>query len=349
MAGTQAESYATASQLVDDENRIADRLYTQSGHYLIIGTLCAIFGAGYSAYLTLVYRTNGFNSDQSWSLNLRGEPFPSGNNFFPPSVSNSVSDVNSAGGQVFFGFMVASSILTVISAYPFNFANVFVGGDVSLFPCWAPRTCWPDMNTWRAYVAPIGIMLTAFCHSLPANLFNPAQQHILIIHTGGAVLWIGIPLYVETYTLWWAKHVSIGRRERQLRISCVILALICSVVYGFFGNTSAGAYGVCCDEVYRNVTQADVDMANKNGAYAVAQVDLKLMQHAKFDEASPPVNQALYDTASGMARTWKMAGFFGELGAGLFLMLDIVVIWFFGKPFSVHDSTSMLIVDKAAE
>jgi len=349
MASTEAKPDVAETPLVDHEGPYRDRVFARTGHYFIIGTMCGLVGGAFTVFATLYYHMNGFGSDVDWSLNVRGEPFPSGNHYMPASISFSVADTSSAGGKVFLAFMVAYAMMTLASLYPFEYANVFVHEDVSLFPCWAPRTCWPSMNTWRAYVPPLGMLLVAFDHASTVNLYNSAQTAASIFHTGGAVAWLAVPLYIEIYTLEWAKDVKIGRLEKELRTSCVILAVSCAILYGFFGNTSPESFGVCCGDVWRYVTQEDVDMANMNGAYAVVQVDLKLMQYAKFQNFPPPTNQGLYDTASGMGLAWKYVGFLGEAGAGFFFLLNGLVIWYFSSPLSAEANTSMHVANQVAE
>merc|ERR1719396_211906 len=54
------------------------------------------------------------------------------------------------------------------------------------------------------------------------------------------------------------------------------------------------------------------------------------MEGAKFTEdPAPPLYQGMYDTASGGALVMILLGFWGEAGAGAFMLLNLFVIWYY--------------------
>lgn len=75
-----------------------------------------------------------------------------------------------------------------------------------------------------------------------------------------------------------------------------------------------------------------VEIARKNGAYAIAQSNLELMQWKHFDpQAAPPLYQGMYNTAYGWGLAWYMSEFWGECVAGVGMLVNTLVIWWFSK------------------
>lgn len=330
MASHQSESRHLLGQS-DEFNTMFWNLFgNRSAAYLFGGTLCGLIGGGYSTYITYAY-TDGYKRH----LNMEGEHFPSGHVYWPPSVSNMVSDTNSPPGKVWLCFMVTSAFMTMISQYPFYMRNVYTG-DARFMPCLAPclTRCCPKgiftMMTARTYFPQIGMLMVALVHTAPANVWSPAQNSTIYFHTGGAVLWIGVTLYAEVYTLQYSKVAIIGACERKLRWACIVLCLACASLYVVNQVFSPEDLGLCCNVVYKNVTMETVEKARANGAFAVAQQQLALMEGAKFTEdPTPPLYQGMYDTASGGALVMILLGFWGEAGAGAFMLLNLLVIWYY--------------------
>uniref|UniRef100_A0A7S2IM34 Uncharacterized protein n=1 Tax=Zooxanthella nutricula TaxID=1333877 RepID=A0A7S2IM34_9DINO len=124
----------------------------------------------------------------------------------------------------------------------------------------------------------------------------------------------------------------VGKVERSLRWACVLLALVSASFYVFNQIISPGDLGLCCDVEYRRVTMATVDKARSNGAYAIAQQDLALMEGALFTpDAKAPLYMGMYDSASGGALVMILLGFWGEAFAGGFMLLNLFVIWYFSE------------------
>jgi len=173
-------------------------------------------------------------------------------------------------------------------------------------------------------------MLVALDHTAQPNVWDEAQQATLIFHTGGAIVWIGVTVYSEIYTLIWATKVKLTDTEKSLRSVLVALALVAGVIYLVCSSISASTLGLCCDDEYRPITMDNVEKARANGAYEVAQENLKLMQYATFTpNAQPPLYQGMYNTASGSALAWRMLEFWSEACAGFFMLLNLLVIYFF--------------------
>jgi len=304
-------------------------LWFRAQRYLIAGTICGLIGGSYSTYITYAY-----SNEYTRKINMLGEPFPSGNAYWPPSVSNMVNDINSPPGKVWLAFMVTSAMLTMVSWYPYQFPNVNVGEGVSLIPCWPDKPWLPSMsmNSARLFLPQIGMLMVTLVHTANANVWDAAQDATLIFHTGGAALWVGVTLYSEVYILAFSKVAVVGPTERALRWSCVALSLLAGVVYAVTQSGPPDDYGICCGNRYRPVTMEDVQTAKQNGAYAIAQQDLAFLEARKFTpDAAPPLYQGMYDTAYGWGLVWYTAEFWGEVLAGFFMLLDLLVIWFFAR------------------
>jgi len=295
----------------------------------VFGTLCGMIGGGYSTYITYAY-----SNEYQRMLNMEGEPFPSGHPYWPPSVSNMVSDTDSPQGKVWLCFMVTSAFMTMLSQYPFAFKNAYLGSDVHFIPILA--RCFPSgiisMMSARTYLPQLGMLMVALVHTTPANVWTPAQNATIIFHTGGAVLWIGVTLYAEFYTLYVSTVAVVGKWEGRLRWGCVVLALVSASFYVFNQIVSPKALGLCCDVLYMPVTMATVDKARANGAFAIAQQNEVLMQGAHFTpNAAYPLYRGMYDSASGGALVMILLGFWGEAFAGGFMLLNLFVIWYFSE------------------
>lgn len=296
----------------------------KSSHYLILGTLCGLFGGGYSTYITYAHYT-----ETGRTLNMQGEPFPSGHVYWPPSVSNMVDDIQSAQGKVWLAFMVTSAFMMMISYYPYVLHNVYIGEDVPFLPFM--KTQGLSMMTARTFLPSLGLLMVALVHTTAPNVFDPAQASTLFIHTGGAILWLGVQIYVEAYTLC-SGRINIGQCEKTLRWLCVAGALVGAAVYLLTSSLPAESVGLCCTDEYRPVTMADVKLAASHGAYLVAAQDKELMQFANFSPgAAVPLYQGLYNTAYGQALAWKLVEFWSEAFTGFCMLVDLVVIWRFSS------------------
>uniref|UniRef100_A0A7S2IMP3 Uncharacterized protein n=1 Tax=Zooxanthella nutricula TaxID=1333877 RepID=A0A7S2IMP3_9DINO len=197
-----------------------------------------------------------------------------------------------------------------------------------------PR-CFPkkgllSMMSARTFLPQIGMLMVALIHTAPANVWDPAQNATIIFHTGGAFLWIGVTLYVEVYTLQYSEVVQVGAFERKLRWACVLLALVSAMFYVFNQIFSPADLGLCCDVEYLPVNSSIIEKARRNGAGAIAMQDIELMQGLHFTpDATYPLYRGMYNSASGGALVMIMLGFWGEMGAGAFMLLNLLVIWYF--------------------
>jgi len=301
----------------------------RASRYMLAGILCAVVGGAYSTFIT--YR---FSHDYSRNLNMEGEPFPSGKAYWPPSVSSMVSNIDSPQGKVWLAFMVTSSILTMLSWYPFELKNVYCGEDVAFIPCLPAclKSKAISMNTARTFLPQLGMLGVALIHTAPTNVWDPAQDSTLIFHTGGAIMWIGVTMYTEIYTLGFCETAVIGSCERKLRWACVVLAGIGGACYLVAQSDNPGDLGICCDIEYRPVSMETVEKARRNGAFKIAEKNLDLMEGAKFTpNATAPLYQGMHNSAYGWALAWYMMEFWGEVCAGVFILLDLLVIWFFAE------------------
>eukprot|EP00449_Zooxanthella_nutricula_P021146 CAMPEP_0198541674 /NCGR_PEP_ID=MMETSP1462-20131121/54734_1 /TAXON_ID=1333877 /ORGANISM="Brandtodinium nutriculum, Strain RCC3387" /LENGTH=115 /DNA_ID=CAMNT_0044271851 /DNA_START=72 /DNA_END=415 /DNA_ORIENTATION=+ len=114
-----ASTHSGSCKLLGQEDDAADTAWafqaSRSASYLVFGTLCGMIGGGYSTYITYAYANDYTYSNQKRILNMEGERFPSGHPYWPPSVSNMVSDINSPEGKVWLCFMVTCAFMTMLS------------------------------------------------------------------------------------------------------------------------------------------------------------------------------------------------------------------------------------------
>eukprot|EP00931_Biecheleriopsis_adriatica_P068871 TRINITY_DN42767_c0_g1_i1.p1 TRINITY_DN42767_c0_g1~~TRINITY_DN42767_c0_g1_i1.p1 ORF type:complete len:352 (-),score=45.15 TRINITY_DN42767_c0_g1_i1:34-1056(-) len=285
-----------------------------------IGAVFGIIAFTYSWYLMHALRS------RSVGLNMYGDRFPSGVPYMPFSVSEMIWDRQNSQGEIFMGFAVIAAFCQLMSWYTYFLSNVMVP-RASAIPCF-PRIPL-SMNTARAVIPPIGMLLVVFCNVRAPNYDTSLIGRVMIIHNGGATGMLVSYFYFELLIVsGLVKTLSpLGPKEKRLRTACVVLGVLGLLGFVFFGQINLDKFGWCCMDVYLPVNQTVCDIAAKNGAYEVEMENKKLMQLAmQYPEEPYPVFRGLYNSAFAAGLFVKQACFFCEVLAGLCMLISMLVI-----------------------
>jgi len=136
-------------------------------------------------------------------LNFRGEAFPSGQNYWPDSVSEMVQDQRTQSGKVWIAFEEIGAISIWMSWYPWRLRNVRIGPDRRRYLYWF-------LNA-RAMVPSIGMLMIVNI-SLPSVGDMSLNANIAAgLHLVGAVLLFFGESFFELFTLYYGKAVPMKR------------------------------------------------------------------------------------------------------------------------------------------
>lgn len=289
---------------VDSQQRL------RSVTLLMVGSLCGLLGFLFAAFLGIsTYKAEV-------DTNYLGQPYASGHNYFPQTVSEMVYDPTSACGKCFFAFCLIGAICILMSWYPWQLRNVYVGDDAKIGTC-----TWVNL---RVYLPPVGMMLVACIPTTPAANATFRDRVTVLIHTAGAVMMIGGYAIFEVYTLFCASHtrVVIKKREWKIRLACVILSVIGIVGFQVCGllATKSESWGWCCMDDWRSVFPADVDNMTAHDEYGKAAEDSLAIDLG---------HKAVFNTAYGRVLRIKQAEYWFEVFAGLFMIASHLTIWWY--------------------
>jgi len=272
---------------------------------LCLGSVFGFLGFIVAALLGM-YHTYAASSHD---LNLHGEPFPSGESYWPQSVSEMVQDPRTPTGKVWMCFQVIAAISIWLSWYPWELRNVYVGGEVKLL--W----CVPFLHL-RTFVPPVGMLMVVF---VPLSLQSDfGNTFATAIHLIGAGVMLGGYGLCEAYTLAFAEYVKIQAKERIIRTILCVCCLLNGLGFLVFGHLPTGH--LCCGDVWRVPTEEDAKLARTNGYPGIA----------VMNELAMAQNVArLYDTASGTLLVFKYLTYWCEVGAGFSMIASMIAIWLF--------------------
>jgi hypothetical protein len=310
-----ASGSATGSAGVSAEERIRYVEGVQGSRTVALlgaGSIMGFFAFASAAYLSF-YETPMFTVD------LNGKPFKSGLPYYPETVSEMVQNPDSPSGKCFFGFCMVGAICILLSWYPWQLRNVYVGDDV-----WAFRGQKGIFLHLRSLLPPIGMLMVACLRVKPKHQRTPADVLTCNLHTVGAVVAIGGFCGLEFMTLLFYNHHDgqAGRalfhgKERCIRIILAVCCAICVFAFqmaGVLANTqdfgSADKWAV--------PTQENIDAAMKANRWNVVTYDARLM-NLKLP--------GLVDTATGKDLLIKQIEFWAEILAGMFMILSHMAIW----------------------
>lgn len=283
---------------------------TRSVTLLMVGSICGFLGflnasfLGYSKYFAPV------------ETNYLGQPFSSGHNYFPQTVSEMVYDKNDASGKCFFAFCMIGAICIFLSWYPWQLRNVYLGDDAKIW-----KFAWANL---RVYLPPVGMMLVACIPTTPAANATARDKVTVIIHTLGAVMMIGGYAIFELYTLYLSPQMdrNIKKNERFWRTVHLVGTVVGIVGFQLFGllATHADALGVCCNDEWVSPTVHEIKKLYAEGNYG------KAFENA---DAMGLKHKVLKNTASGSMLFIKQAEYWFEVASGLFMIASHLTIWWY--------------------
>lgn len=319
------------SSLVGRIDYTDGQMRQRSEKLLFCGTICGLLGFFFAFWL-------GFwEMAQNDEANYLGEPFASGHNYFPETVSEMVYDQDSPHGKCFFAFCLIGAIAIFQSWYPWELRNVYIGDDARILQHIVPDDWWvvnflPRWVTLRQFLPPVGMMIVACIPTTPAVNADARDKITVLLHTLGAVLMIGGYTVIELYTLFIAKNVHFhgGPRGHEFRSRFVIIVLCCNACFFFvfFGVLRAlsNRLGLCCPDTWKIPTLDDAlhalestNLENRTRSDIYVK-DLLYLGKQKY---------MLVDTASGAVRFVKAGEYFAEVLAGLFMIASHLCIWWY--------------------
>lgn len=246
-------------------------------------------------------------------------PYPSGNGYFPATVSEMVHNQESPGGRVFHTFGMMAGVCIFTSWYPIHLRNVYTGADhLPLI-----RVYW---TTCRQIVPPMGLWLLIGVNTYPGpvaiNSVGHTKLACVFLHLVGAgMLFVGY-LVCEMKCLGLclfrapkATKDVIKPRERFVRVllSWTILAfftLFCGLqVTLAFSKQGPDKSLICCMDKWAFKGDEVTTWDGRN---------MTIM-------ASPQI----VDTATGSFLKLKIASFVCEDAAGLAVVLSHLAVWYF--------------------
>lgn len=163
--------------------------------------------------------------------NLYGEQFER-HNYFPQTVSEMVHDPNTPAGKCFFAFMVIGAICMLMSWYPMELRNVYVGDDAKMLCCLGGPSC----IAMRSILPPIGMLIVACIPTTPAMQAGFRDEVTVQIHTLGAVLMIGTYIGFESYALLSSRVPFHSQLEKSLRIVTLLICIVGAVGFLVLGQ-----------------------------------------------------------------------------------------------------------------
>jgi hypothetical protein len=273
------------------------------------GALCAFVGA--FLCMAMKYVKPKYRMNQIYNVS-----YASGNGYWPETVSESVSDPNSAAGKIFFAFCLMAALFLILSWYPYCLRNVYTG----------PATLWCDCMYWstfREYVPTTGLLMLMGVSVFPTAVAKQTNGGIicLCIHlTGAAMMFMGYML-VEFKTMeMFGMHMPVKVAKSYLDIEgpekC--LRVICAIGMAFFYclfclfEVLLVVQNPCCGDVWMPAGES----------YQTLNPDGNMVWHVL---PTATVN----NTASGTYFWYKVGAYTGECVAGIFLILSHYVIWFY--------------------
>lgn len=284
----------------------------QSPGLLLLGSLSALFAFLGSSFCTV---KQFFESKYRNSLVL-GIPYQSGMGYWPETVSESVSDRDSAAGKIFFTFCLIAGISLFMSWYPFNLRNVYTGSMTSPLG----SLYWV---TFRQYVPVVGLFMLIGVSVYPSQIALETNGGIicLCIHlVGASMMFVGymvaefaclemfgfqIPRKVRE------RYLDIEGFEKYLRWYFVLLMFLAYIVFCVFEVLMVVVNPCCADE-----WQSEGTWYNRTTEDGL--VSWHILSAATVS-----------NTASGWYFWFKVGAYSGECVAGVFLILSHLTIWYY--------------------
>lgn len=304
--GAEATSTALLADAPPDHADVHQR--QRSVALLLCGSICGFLGFAFAGFLG-VWR---YGADDL-QLNYLGQPMPSGHNFWPPSVSMMVRDPQTPSGKCFYAFQTTAALCILMSWYPWQLRNVYVGENAKMFGV--------NLLNLRTLLPPIGMMLVTHIQVIPMEQRGFRDNVAIALHSLGAMMMIGGFCLFELHCLF-SGSIHTRAHERMIRMGIVFLCLFCCVCYFVMAMLveNADHLGICCNDVYNVPTLEDISAAQRSGHPGAA------VRSMLAHEAQRP---RLYNTAHGLMLHLKEACYWFEVLSGLFMISGHLAIWYY--------------------
>lgn len=291
---------------------------------LLLGASCA-FAAFVGSMLCMVKKFLNPKYHRNIKLDI---DYESGMGYWPETVSESVSDSNSAEGKIFFTFSLIAGICLLVSFYPYSLRNVYTG-PAKLpggFMYWA---------TFRQYVPVLGLFTLIGVSVYPTQIAKETNGGMicLCIHlTGAAMMFVGYMMSeykcMEMFGMKLSLEIedsflSIQGTERCLRQVFGFGMLLFYCLFCVF-EVLMVVWNPCCADKWLSAGQP----YNRTIEGVIT--------HHVTEEATP------IDTATGTFFWFKVGAYTGECVAGVFLILSHLTIWYYCEERHVKYGDSML-------
>jgi len=288
--------------------------------------LCAFVGTFLVTFLQF-FRVTG-----SELLDLH--PYPSGFGYWPETVSESVNLRNSPAGKIFFTGCLVAAVAFLLSWYPMALRNVYTGPELTCFG-------YLYSTTFRQFMPPLGLLMLIGVSTYPQSIAKAtagAQVCVLLHLTGAGMMFVGY-MFSEYKCLelcgfrhhnaeeYGHKFLSIEGVERHLRNGTIQCMGFC---FGIFvlcqGLLSLPASAApCCADTWILAGEW-INRTSPNGVVFPVQMQIAHVNN----------------TASGGMLGIKMASYFSEVLAGLFLIASHFIVYYFCEERHVEYGMSVL-------
>lgn len=254
--------------------------------------------------------------------NYLGHEFPSGNNYVSPTVSEVVSDTESAAGKSFTAFSLIAAICLLMSWYPWELSNVYIGHEKK------SKVLVISWLSVRAFLPAVSMMIVALVPTTPWPLAGPTDKVTVGLHCAAAGVMFGSYIAVEFLTLATEgpHQVSIrhgGTWERTLRwITAVMCAgSMCCFVLSQALILDPESIGLCCSDNWTLPLPEDLQTIRSENAthWDLTELEWKIAKNKTL----------LYDTAKDTVLGIKVTSFWSEVVAGLALLANLWIIWYY--------------------
>jgi len=283
----------------------------KSAMLLLTGAICGLVGFAFVGIIGQFQFSFG-----AQEVNFRGEPFASGHNFFPVSISDMVHDPNTPQGKCFFAFCMAAALCILVSFHSYHLRNCYIGDDKGI--------CGVSYLSLRSVLPPMGLILCS------AITMTPIKQATLMENVATGIHGLGAGLFLSGYVIFEiqclcfsdAVHLDKARHEKAVRLTFVGLTILAMAIWVTSTQValSGNKLGLCCSDVWQVPTKEDYVLAQRNGKPGTA---LDVMW--AFERGTP----MLLNTASETVLAITMTAYWGEAMSGIFMIGGLIAIWWY--------------------
>jgi hypothetical protein len=332
---TKVLAFLDEIQFLDKFNRHKALSMMSTGAVLgIVGFGIAAIGGYWN-----IYAENNMKSKISG-------PYPSGEPYFPLTVSEMVSDPRSSAGKTFLAFELCAAIMILGSWYPYMLSNVYIGSRYKPLRCcvWCP-----SWATIRQFIPMVGLFLVALVSVTPQTRMVPSDFVTNQIHILAATALFGGYILVELVCLFLqADHVpQMSERGGCVRTVCILgcaVGAVTTIVLQFTYPYAPLSILPCQDE-YKTVSIDDLQsfIGNNTDMLYDASTYMQSVAFARGLSKTDPIT-VLVNTAHGTCLSIKMITFWSEVVAGVLGLGSHLVIWYFApeRHMKIKDDNTFL-------